>query len=86
MDDNALKIVREFQHGTISYDTDQLETLFFNPIVDQYSSLSDSNSDLDRDLNSQNYASSDSYCNYETAEDLKGVIGGNNVISFRYFI
>ena len=86
MDDNALKIVRGFQHGTISYDTDQLETLFFNPILDQHSSLSDANRDLDPDLNSQNYASSDSYCNYETAEDLNGVIGGNNVISFRYLI
>ena len=30
LDDNAFKIVLyEFQHGTISYDTDQLETLFF---------------------------------------------------------
>ena len=29
LDDNAFKIVvYEFQHGTISYDTDQLETLF----------------------------------------------------------
>ena len=86
MDDNASKIFREFQHGTISYDTDQLETIFFNPIIDQHSSLTDPNSDLDPDLNNQNYASSDSYCNYETAEDLNGVIGGNNLISFRYFI
>ena len=30
LDDNAFKIVLyEFQHGTISYDTDQLETIFF---------------------------------------------------------
>ena len=64
IDFNAFKIVLyEFQHGTISYDTDQLETLFFNPILDQHSSLSDPNSDLDADLNNQNYASSDSYCN-----------------------
>ena len=29
LDDNAFKVVLyEFQHGTISYDTDQLETLF----------------------------------------------------------
>ena len=82
MDDNAFKIVLyEFQHGTISYDADHLETLFFNPILDQHSSLSDPNSDLDPDLNNQNYASSASYCNYETAEDLKGVIGGNGVFS-----
>ena len=86
LDDNAFKIVREFQHGTIRCDTDQLETLFFNPIIDQHSSLTDPNSDLDPDLNNQNYASSDSYCNCETAEDLNGVIGGNNLISFRYFI
>ena len=86
MDDNAFKIVLyEFQHGTISYDTDQLETLFFNPILDQHSSFSDPNSDLDPDLNNQNYASSASYCNYETAEDLNGVIGGNNLISFSLF-
>ena len=86
LDDNAFTIVREFQHRTIRCDTDQLETLFFNPIIDQHSSLTDPNSDLDPDLNNQNYASSDSYCNYETAEDLNGVIGGNNLISFRYFI
>ena len=66
LDDNAFKIVLyEFQHGTISNDTDQLEKLFFNPILDQHSSLSDRNSDLDPDLNNQNYASSASYCNYE---------------------
>ena len=86
LDDNVFKIVREFQHGTIRCDTDQLETLFFNPIIDQNSSLTDPNSDLDPDLNNQNYASSDSYCNCETAEDFNGVIGGNNLISFRYFI
>ena len=86
LDDNVFKIVREFQHGTILCDTDQLETLFFNPIIDQNSSLTDPNSDLDPDLNNQNYASSDSYCNCETAEDLNGVIRGNNLISFRYFI
>ena len=40
----------EFEHGTISYDADHLETLFFNPILDQHSTLSDSNSDLDPDL------------------------------------
>ena len=86
MDDNSFKIVLyEFQHGMISYDTDQLETLFFNPILDQHSSLSDPNSDLDPDLNNQNYASSASYCNYETGEDLSGVIGGNNLISFSLF-
>ena len=86
LDDNAFKIViYEFQHGTISYDTDQLETLFFNPILDQHSSLSDPNSDLDPDLNNQNYASSSSYCNYETAADLNGAIGGNNLISFSLF-
>ena len=86
MDDNAFKIaLYEFQHETISYDTDQLETLFFNPILDQHSSLSDPNSHLDPDLNNQNYASSVSYCNYETTEDLNGVIGGNNLISFSLF-
>ena len=49
LDGNAFKIVLyEFQHGTISYrDTDQLETLLFNPILDQHCSLiSDPNSDL----------------------------------------
>ena len=47
LDGNAFKIVLyEFQHGTISFDTDQLETPFFNPILDQHSSLSDPNSDL----------------------------------------
>ena len=52
LDDNAFKIVLyEFQHGTISYDTEQLETLFFNPILDQNCSLGDRNSDLDPDLN-----------------------------------
>ena len=86
LDDNAFKIVLyEFQHGTISYDADHLETLFFNPILDQHSTLSDPNSDLDPDLNNLNYASSASYCNYETAEDLNGVIGGNNLISFSLF-
>ena len=54
-----------------------LKHLFFNPILDQHSSLSDPNSNLDPDLNNQNYASSASYCNYETAEDLNGAIGGN---------
>ena len=59
LDDNAFKIVLyEFQHGTISYDADHLETLFFNPILDQHSTLSDPNSDLDPDLNNQDYASS----------------------------
>ena len=83
LDDNAFKIVLyEFQHGTISYDTDQLETRFFNPILDQHSSLSDPNSDLDPDLNSQNYANSARDCNYETVEDLNGVIGGNNLIYY----
>ena len=88
LDDNAFKIVLyEFQHGTISYDADHLETLFFqsNSFLDQHSTLSDPNSDLDPDLNNQNYASSASYCNYETAEDLNGVIGGNNLISFSLF-
>ena len=86
LDDNAFNIVLyEFQHGTISYDTDQLQILFFNPILDQHSSLSDPNSDLNPDLNNQNYASSASYYNYETAEDLNGVIGGNNLISFSLF-
>ena len=86
LDDNTFKIVLyEFQHETISYDTDQLETLFFNPILDQHFSLSDPNSDIDPDLNNQNYASSASYCNYETVEDLNGVIGGDNLISFSLF-
>ena len=40
--------------------------------------LSDPNGDLDPDLN-QNFASSTSYCNYETAEDL------NDLISFSLF-
>ena len=76
MDDNPFKIILyEFQHGTISYDTDQLETLFFNSILDQPSSLSGPSSDLDPDLNNQSYASSASYCNYaETVGDLNGVI------------
>ena len=43
------------------------------------SSLSDPNSDLDLDSNNQNYASSASYCNYETVEDL------NDLISFSLF-
>ena len=86
LDDNAFKIVLyEFQYGTISYDADHLETLFFIPILDQHSTLSDPNSDLDPDLNNQNYASLASYCNYETAEDLNGVIGGNKLISFSLF-
>ena len=86
LDDNAFKIVLyEFQHGTISYDTDHLETLFFNPILDQHSTLSDLNSDLDPDLNNQNYASLANHCNYETAEDLNGVIGGNKYISISLF-
>ena len=86
LDDNAFKIVLyEFQHGTISYDADHLETLFFNPILDQHSTLSDPNSDLDPDLNNQNYASFANYCNYETAEDLNGVIGGSKLISFSLF-
>ena len=68
LDNNAFKIVLyEFQHGTMSYDADHLETLFFNPILDQHSTLSDPNSDLDPDVNNQNYGSSASYCNYETA-------------------
>ena len=62
-----------------------LKHLFFNPILDQHSSLSDPNSNLDPDLNNQNYASSSSYCNYETAADLNGAIGGNNLISFSLF-
>ena len=45
---------------------------FFNPILDQHSSLSDPYSDLDLDLNNQSYANSASYCNYETVEDLNG--------------
>ena len=47
--------------------------------------LSDPNSDLDPDLNNQNYASLANYCNYETVEDLNGVIGGNKLISFSLF-
>ena len=62
-----------------------LKHFFFNPILDQHSSLSNPNSDLDPDLNNQNYASSASYCNYETAEDLNWVIGGNNLTSFSLF-
>ena len=34
----------------------------------------------DPDVNNQNYASSASYCIKETAEDLKEVIGGNNLL------
>ena len=64
---------------------DHLEILFFNPILDQHSTLSDPNSDLDPDLNNQSYASLASYCNYETAEDLNEVIGGNKLISFSLF-
>ena len=80
LDDNAFKIVLyEFQHGTISYDSDQLDSLFFNPILDQHSCLSDPNNDLDPDLNIQNVAK---FCNYETAEDLNGVIDGSSSISF----
>ena len=80
LDDNVFKIVLyEFQHGTTSYDADHLETLFFNP------TLSDPNSDLDPDVNNQNYDSSARYCSYETAEDLNEVIGGNNLISFSLF-
>ena len=41
--------------------------------------------DLDPDLNNQNYASLANYCDYETAEDLNGVIGGNKLISFLLF-
>ena len=86
LDDIAFKIVLyEFQHGMISYDTDQLETLFSNPILDQHSSLSDPNSGLEPDLNNQNYASSANYCNCETAENLTAVIGGNNLLSFSLF-
>ena len=47
--------------------------------------LSDPNGDLDPGLNGQNYASSASYFNYETAEDLNGVMGDNNLISFSLF-
>ena len=36
-------------------------------------------------LNNQSYASLASYCNYETAEDLNGVIGGSKLISFSLF-
>ena len=36
--------------------------------------LSDPNGDLDPGLNGQNYASSASYCNHETAEDLSDLI------------
>ena len=36
-------------------------------------------------LHNQNYASSASCCNYETAEYLNGVIGGNDLISFSLF-
>ena len=76
LDDNAFKIVLcESQRGTIRYDTDQLETLFFNPILDLHSGLSNPNSVLDPDLNNQNYTSSASYCNYKTAEDLNTRVG-----------
>ena len=44
-----------------------LKHFFLNPILDQHSTLSDPNSDLDPDVNNQNYDSSASYCNYETA-------------------
>ena len=48
LDDNAFKIVLyELRHGTISYDADHLETLFLNSILDQHSTLSDPNGDLD---------------------------------------
>ena len=37
LDDNAFKIVLyEFQHRRISYDPNDLETPFFNPILDQH--------------------------------------------------
>ena len=86
LDDNAFKIVLyEFQHGTITYDADHLETLFSIQFFYQHSTLSDPNSDLDPDLNNQNYASLANYCNYESAEDLNGVIGGNKLISFSLF-
>ena len=62
-----------------------MKHFFFNPILDQHSTLSDPNSGLDPDLNNQNYASLANYYNNETAEDLNGVIGGNNLISFSLF-
>ena len=64
---------------------DHLEIFFFNPILDKHSTLSDPNSDLDPDLNNQSYARLASYCKYETAEDLNGVIGGNKLLSFSLF-
>ena len=65
--------------------SNRLQDIDNNPILDQHSTLSDPDSDLDPDLNNQNYASLANYCNYETAEDLNGVIGGNKLISLSLF-
>ena len=62
-----------------------LKHFFFFFFLDQHSTLSDPNGDLDPDVNNQNYDSSVNYCNYETAEDLNEVIGSNNLISFSLF-
>lgn len=57
----------------------------WNTFLIQFFTLSDPNSDLDPDVTNQNDDSSASYCNYETAEDLNEVIGGNNLISYSLF-
>ena len=57
----------EFKYGTISYNLDQLESLFFNPILDHNTSLSDHMADLDPDTNNQNFIGNSTY---ETVDNL----------------
>ena len=57
----------EFKYGTISYNLDQLESLFFNPILDHNASLSDHMADLDPDTNNENFIGNSTY---ETVDNL----------------
>ena len=57
----------EFKYGTISYNLDQLESLFFNPILYHNTSLSDHMADLDRDTNNQNFIGNSTY---ETVDNV----------------
>ena len=69
LDNDLFKIVLyELKNGSISYDPDKMDSLFYNPILDCDTHLRDRIADLDPDMNHFNYIGN---CEFSTVDELK---------------
>ena len=68
LDNNLFEIVLyELKNGSISYDPDKMDSLFYNPILDRDTHLRARIADLDPDMNHLNYIGN---CEFSTVDEL----------------